>query len=172
MVRAAAVWYASGEDRCMAQKCPNCGATLTAGADPRVTTCPYCAAEAPVALDAAALAQSLNRDFKTVSELFVHLAQKLAREFPRHTKIQAESGWFSSGPTTGFEVTVGDVVLAMKRSGHDVVSTRKKVVRGIALKTETLSIADWVEALADSLADVANESSTSREALERLAGRR
>jgi hypothetical protein len=156
----------------MAQKCPNCGANLVGSADHRSTACPYCGADAPVALDAAALAQSLGHDFKSVEAMFEHLAAKLAREFPKITKVESSGGWFTSGSPTGFEVTLGTEVLAMKHDGSHIVATRKKVVRGIALKTEVLAIADWVEALADGIAAMADESAAARAALERLSGRK
>jgi len=150
------------------QKCPNCGATIGRAADGRAVVCEYCGAKSENELDPSALAASLNREFASVDQLFDHLATWLKADFPRHTTVEQEGGFFSSGRTIGFTVQIADTTYGMKREGRDVIATRKKVVRGIALKNEKLAIDAWVDALAFGLAQLANESAAAKAALQRF----
>jgi hypothetical protein len=153
-------------------KCGNCGATIAASADGREVSCAYCGATSATGVDPAALAAGLRKDFASVEALFEHLAGRLQRDFPRLTRLETVGGgFFTTGKTVGFELTLDDVILGMKHEGRGIVATRRKIVRGITLKNEKLAIDAWVDALAQALSEHANESAAAKAALERLGKR-
>jgi hypothetical protein len=66
---------------------------------------------------------------------------------------------------------LGDDRYILEDPGHgNLQATRTRIVRGIALKTETISVQEWVQELGSILDERARTSAAAREALSRLVG--
>jgi|SRR5947209_5839716 len=116
------------------------------------------------------LAASLRADTTDVKAFMEALAVKLEGSLPNQTTVTRHSSLFSrEHPVKEIAVTMGDY---QYRIGHErqgpVVTQRAKVVRGIVLKTEQIPVDQWIEELAEALAQVAANNAQARIALERF----
>jgi hypothetical protein len=106
-----------------------------------------------MAVGADQLAAGLALDLSNVEGLLGHLAQALVQAVPQHVRV--ESG---GGRVRGIELMLEPDGFVLRRDGQHVVCQYKKLVRGVALKTKDLPLAQWVETLAQALARHANVS--------------
>ena|SRR5438067_991720 len=116
------------------------------------------------------LAASLRADSTDVKAFLEALAVKLQGSLPNQTTVTRHSSLFSrEHPVKEISVTLGDYQyrISRERSGP-VVTVRAKVVRGIVLKTDQIPMEQWIEELAEGLAEVAANNAQARIALERF----
>ena len=66
-------------------------------------------------------------------------------------------------------MALGDFTYRLSRNGNRLAAQRIATVRGIKLKTETLSLEAWIAALAEMLAEMAGQSAAARDAFARIA---
>ncbi len=152
------------------EKCPNCAAPLQGAADGRSVRCPYCGAGGARDVDPVQLATSLRAEWRSVEDLLAGLADRLAREFPDLTRVEKSGGFLARKRVESLELTADGSLFRMRRAPHGVVAERSEVVRGIAVKTETLPAGAWLEELARALSAMAASSARTYDALRRMTG--
>src|SRR5438128_12476808 len=116
------------------------------------------------------LAASLRSDTTDVKAFMEALAVKLEGSLPNQTTVTRHSSLFSrEHPVKEIAVTMGDYQyrISHERQGP-VMTQRAKVVRGIVLKTEQIPVDQWIEELAEAMAQVAANNAQARVALERF----
>jgi hypothetical protein len=131
--------------------CQNCGAMMAPEADGRTYACGFCHTRVQVAIDGAQIAAGMRLDLSNAEALIAHLANTLSQGYAEHTRIHAQGSYVHA-----IEVDTEPDVFVLKREGHRLLAQHKKVVRGIALRTETLALDRWVQLLTDALARLAN----------------
>ena len=116
---------------------------------------------------AADLAKHYNADANEFLEL---LAKLLEDALPETTEIERAGGWLARvKPVRRLEVELDEWQYALERQGSSPLrASRTRLVRGVALKTQTLSVAQWIEALGEALEARAQSSEEARDALEKL----
>lgn len=99
---------------------------------------------------AGALAHAYAQDARTFLPL---LGQVLTSALPEESEIERRGGLFQRDkPIRKVTVTLGDQIYTLEDLGRGpLAATRAKVVRGITLKTEPMSVEDW---LADLSAEI------------------
>ena len=101
-------------------------------------------------------------------------ADQIAAVFPAITSVR-RSGLFGKGPITSLIVEVpraSDVLrYAVGRSARSIDASVTRIVRGVALKTERCSVAEWMSALVEDLGAYAERERSARDTLTRLFGR-
>jgi hypothetical protein len=116
------------------------------------------------------LAASLRQDTHDLEAFHEVLAAKLQEALPTDAVRIRRGGlpFASRRPLAELEVVLGDEsFVATHQAGH--FSHRvAKVVRGIALKTAEMPFQDWLGQLTQALWSEAQESESTREALERF----
>ena len=115
-------------------------------------------------------AASLRADTTDLSAFMEALAAKLAGALPNLTTVTRQSSLFSrEHPVKEVAVTLGDYQYRINRERQGpLMAQRAKVVRGIVLKTDAIPIEQWIEEVAESLAQEANRSAQARAALEQF----
>jgi hypothetical protein len=147
--------------------CQNCGAKATPQWDGRVYVCPYCQTKVQVAIGADQIAAGFAVDLQNVDAFLARLASTLDQGFKEFSRIEANGGYVMA-----LEVNLEPEVFLARREGQRVVTQHKRVVRGIALKTSTLSIDRWYELLTDALARHANQNARAAWVLAQIGGPR
>jgi hypothetical protein len=123
-------------------------------------------AEAP---DLDLLAASLRADTSDTAAFLEALAAKLEDAFPGQVEVERKGRLFGGAKRVRrIRVRLGDTHYEIEGEGGVCVGRRRSVVRGIALKSEDLSIDAWIEALSGDLLELAQRSERGRIALERL----
>ena len=83
--------------------------------------------------------------------------------------MQRKGGLFGGGKRVRrVDVGLGDSRYELEGEHGGLVARRRSVVRGIALKSEELSVEAWIDALSADLLTLAQSSERGRLALERL----
>ncbi len=115
-------------------------------------------------------AASLRADNTDIKAFLEALAVKLEGSLPEHTKVTRQGSLFSrEHPVKEVEVLLGEYEYRIGRERQGpLVAVRAKVVRGIVLKTEQISVEQWIEELSEALARVAAQSAQACAALERF----
>ena len=117
---------------------------------------------------AATLAKQYSGDQRQFLEL---LAQMLERALPDETQIERRGGFFAKKTLHKVVVMLGENRYTLEDPGRGPLSAlRTRIARGIALKTETISVETWVQELGTALDERARSSASAREALARLIG--
>ena len=147
--------------------CRNCGGRVESSADGRVVACRYCGSSSSATVDPHALAAGIAADTRTVHAGFDRLLAIFRETLPAETTV-IESGLLFR-KVTAFDVVLGESTFRLTRSAGKVIAHRVMTVRGITLKTETLSLEAWVTALAEKLSEMASASASAREAFSRIA---
>jgi hypothetical protein len=145
------------------QKCPNCGAMMTPLSDGRTLTCPYCAAKLQVAIGTDQLAAGMKLDISNAEEFLHQLATQLHTHLGQRTKVKLEGSRIIH-----FEINLDPHLFIAKREAGGVVGQYKKLVRGIALKTQHHPLDAWVDLLTQALAAHANENARVAQVLAQL----
>ncbi|HEX9038937.1 MAG TPA: hypothetical protein VF808_18285 [Ktedonobacterales bacterium] len=116
------------------------------------------------------LAASLRADAGDTVAFMEALATKLGGALPHRVRIERSGGLFSHGhPVRHIAVNLGDWEFAIAADPSGALSaSRTHTVRGIALKSESAPLDQWIEDLSASLADLARASLQDRIALQRL----
>src|SRR5258708_27476774 len=102
-------------------------------------------------------AASLRADNTDIKAFLEALAVKLEGSLPEHTKVTRQGSLFSrEHPVKEVEVLLGEYEYRIGRERQGpLVAVRAKVVRGIVLKTEQISVEQWIEELSEALARMA-----------------
>lgn len=116
------------------------------------------------------LAASLRADTTDLKAFLEALAVKLEGAMPEQTVVTRQNKLFSKEhPVREILITLDEYQYRISREQQGpLLAQRAKVVRGIVLKTDQLSIDQWIGELAESLARQAEQSSYARTALERF----
>lgn len=115
------------------------------------------------------LAASLRADSTDLKSFLEVLATKLAGALPMQTSVARQNKLFSrEHPIREINVTLGEYQYRVVHEQQSLNTLRSKVVRGIVLKTEQLSMDQWINELATDLAQEATQSERARIALERF----
>ena len=147
--------------------CKNCGAMMEPGVDGRLYACRYCGTRTQVGIGAEQLAAGFALDLANVDAFLSRLATVLSQGFTERTRIDAQGRWVAS-----IEVNLEPDIFVIRREGNHAVAQYKKVVRGIALRTQTLQLDKWVEMLLASLASHSNANARAAWVLGQLGGKR
>jgi len=116
---------------------------------------------------AAALAKQFESDQRPLLQL---LAESFERAFPDQTKVKTK-GFFGGKHVVSLEVTIGDAAYTIEDPGQgSLVAMKKKVVRGIALKTEPVAMPVCLAELAQALETRAQDSAETHHALAEALG--
>jgi len=149
------------------EKCSNCGAEIMPGPDGRVGPCGYCHSKSTGgAIDPSALAATLGREMNDIKAFVARLADTLESSFPEMTQVE-RSGLFTKH-VSKIEITTNPMVFRLEVNGSHVTAHKTRAVHGIALKNETIPVAQWVSELSAALAHLANESEAAHRALGRI----
>jgi hypothetical protein len=116
------------------------------------------------------LAASLRASSADLSTFVRVLAEKLERALPGRVRVERRRTRFLSGEraVTRVECNLGERRYSLAVQGAEVLPLRATAVRGIVLKSEPLSLDEWIDALAADLATEAQVSEHSRRAVQQL----
>jgi len=116
---------------------------------------------------AAALAKEYQADQRSLLPL---LADTFERSFPGNTQKRTK-GLFGAKHVVALEITLGDFVFTIEDPGSgSLVAIRKRLVRGISLKTDSISMAECLQQLGEILEENARTSAETHNALARSLG--
>jgi hypothetical protein len=133
--------------------------------DGRTYVCPYCQTKVLVAVEGHQIAAGMRLDLANIDVFLHQLADTLHAGYAESTRIQAQGTYIHA-----IEVTIDPEGFAITRQGAGVVAQHKKMVRGIALKTSTLPLDQWVDLLTKALARQAGSNTRAAWVLARLTG--
>jgi len=133
--------------------------------DGRVYTCPFCRTQMQVAIGADQIAAGMAIDLANVDAFLTKLANTLSQGFTEHTQIQANGALVMA-----IEVHLDPDHFHVHREGQHAVATIKKVVRGVSLKTKTVSLDIWYTQLTQALATHANTNARAAWVLGQIGG--
>lgn len=145
--------------------CTNCGAPMKPLPDGRTYRCDYCGTQILVAVDGHQIAAGMQLDLSNIDAFLGQLANTLHAGYSECTRIHAQGPYVHA-----IEVTIEPDGFAVRREGAGVVAQYKKLVRGIALKTQTMPLEQWVEMLTQALARQASSNTRAAWVLARLTG--
>lgn len=146
-------------------RCEGCGANMTPRTDGRIFACEYCGAQVQAAVGADQIAAGLKLDLANAEAFLVDLSKALHGHIGERTKLVVDGTRIMV-----FELHFDPDVFLVKREVHGIVTQHKKIVRGIALKTSTHPIDQWVALLSKALANHANENARVAQVLATLRG--
>jgi hypothetical protein len=115
------------------------------------------------------VAASLRADESDVRGFVEALAAKLEQSLPGRCRVR-RSGLLGRGSVRRITVELGDGRYELTHEDGSATARRSSVVRGISLKTDTVGLDEWIDALAAELVAEAGRSERGRLALERLLG--
>lgn len=147
--------------------CKNCGALMVPQADGRTYYCNYCRTQVQVAIDGQQIAAGMRLDLGNIDAFLAQLARTLHTGYPESARILGSATMIQS-----IEVTLDPDVFMVHRESGRVVFRYKKLVRGIALRTETFAPDQWVERLTDALARHANNNARAAWVLAQMGGKK
>ncbi len=113
------------------------------------------------------LAASLRAETADMRMWMDVLGNKLAGALPNRVRLH-RGGLLGNGAVNGLTADLGAWRLSLRLDHDQPVAERTHVVRGIALKTESLPLDAWIDALTQALAELAATSGREREAVLRL----
>ncbi len=113
------------------------------------------------------LAAALTKEYEADSRGFLALlADTVERALPDSTERQMDGSWFAKKTLKGFTVTVNQDRYRLEDTGRGpLVATVAHVVRGIALKTESLSVPDWLREVGAAMDERLKTNTEARQAL-------
>lgn len=142
------------------RNCWNGGGRIAMSSDGRVAACVYCgSANAWPSIPARAGCGNRHR-FQNDARRFRPSAEDFRETLPSETTVH-ESGLLFKN-VTAFDVVLGEFTFRLSRKRKKLVAQRIATVRGIKLKTETMSLEAWIAALAETLAEMASASAGAR----------
>jgi hypothetical protein len=120
-------------------------------------------------LDLDLLAASFRADLSDVGAFVEGLAVKLEDLLPTRVHVERKRAGFR-GPklVQRIEFDARDRRLELRYDGRSIDTRYSRLSGGIVLKSEMVTIEAWLDALGQELADEAQRSATTRQALERL----
>ena len=133
--------------------------------DGRTYVCAFCHTRVLVAVEGHQIAAGMRLDLSNIDGFLGQLANTLHAGYAESTRITAQGAYVQA-----IEVTIEPDGFIVRREGAGVVAQYKKMVRGIALKTSTLPLDQWVEKLTAALARQAGSNTRAAWVLARLTG--
>lgn len=124
------------------------------------------------ALNVDVLAASLRMDGKQSANMLEFLAQKLEAALPENVTVK-RGGWLLSKEKPVQEVLVRfeDFHYQLIKEKHGPVGAKQlKIVRGVALKTNDVTMDEWISLVAKELSDLAAQNAQARDALGKMVG--
>ena len=118
-------------------------------------------------LDFELLAASLRADTSDMQMWIAVLSRKLEDALPQRVRLH-RSGVLHNGAVKSVEIELGAWQLALRLEHGYPLAERTHVVRGIALKTEQLTLDTWITSLCQGLFDLAATSAREHAAIESL----
>jgi hypothetical protein len=113
------------------------------------------------------LAAALALDQQEAGDILTILAQKFAGGLPRNTKVQRSLLGF--GAVQAVTISFEDCQYEVSRSKYgSLVAKSIEVVRGIKIKTNEISIEEWSQSVANTLAIKAQHNAEIRAGLNRF----
>jgi hypothetical protein len=117
------------------------------------------------------LAASLRADAVDLKAFIEGLAAKLSESFPSQVKVERNRGLLGGKQRVRrLALKLGDCDYELVNDDGSVSASKRVVVRGIALRTEPLSLEQWIDAVAQELVAQAGRTESDRLALERMLG--
>jgi hypothetical protein len=102
-------------------------------------------------------------------EFFASLAALLEGALPNETQVERRGGLLSKKTLFRVTVTLDENRYALEDGSRgNLLATRTHIVRGIALKTEELPVAEWIGELIAAIEARARHSQAAREALSKF----
>jgi len=127
------------------------------------------ALDEPSGLDLELVAASFREDLGDVNAFVEGLAVKLEELLPTRVRVDRKRSGFR-GPklVQRIEFDAGDRRLELRYDGRTVEAVGARLSGGIVLKSEAMSVEQWLDALGRAVTDEAQRSASTRQALERL----
>ena len=116
------------------------------------------------------LAASLRMNMSDLGTFMEAMAAKLQAALPQQTTVRRHTALFSrEHPVKEIIVTFGELNYALLREKQGQLQAQRATkVRGIVLKTEQISVSQWIDEIASNLAQEAVRSTQTRSALEQF----
>lgn len=117
------------------------------------------------------VAANMSRQYSSDQREFLErLATTLISLFPGEVEIARSGGFFSKKkPVQKIRLNLGEWQYILEDPGRgNLIAARTRVVRGIALKTETITVPELIEEMGEFLELRAHNSQAIRDALGRL----
>ena len=117
------------------------------------------------------LAASLRAESGDLRAFVEALASKLTDSFPHRVRVERSGRRFGGKQRVkSVSVAIGDNHYELENDEGEISCRRRNVVRGVALKTEQLSLEQWIDSMSEALTQVAAQTESDRAALGRLLG--
>ena len=115
-------------------------------------------------------AASLRADYTDVGVFLEALAAKFQGALPTHTSVTRHAGLFSrEHPVKEIAVTLGEFQYRMSKERQGpLLARRSHLVRGIVLSSEQIPVEQWIEEIAEALAQFAAHNQQAHMALSRF----
>lgn len=110
------------------------------------------------------LASALRADLADMHIWVATVSTKLAGALPTRVRLR-HGGLFGGGPVEGVEADLGNWRFTLRLDRGHPIAERTHIVRGVALKTESLALDDWIDLLSQELAQLAASSARERQAI-------
>jgi hypothetical protein len=133
------------------------------GPDVRRGVCQHCGAELTVSIDSEQIAAGMQLDMANAEAFMRQLARALGHAFGQRTRIE-----WGSGRITKVALDLGKDMFVAVLEIDTVIGQKKKMVRGVALKTVVHPIEDWVLLLHEAIATHVNSNAKAATALAQL----
>ncbi|HEY4057922.1 MAG TPA: hypothetical protein VGM39_15010 [Kofleriaceae bacterium] len=144
--------------------CTNCGAPpRQSGPDVRKGHCEFCGVDYSVTISSDQLAAAMALDTRNAEEMMRQLARALGHAFGQRTKIE-----WDAGRITKVSLDLGKEMYVAVLEVDVVAGQKKKMVRGVALKTMHKPIEEWIVDLHAAIAEHANTNAKAHAALAQL----
>jgi hypothetical protein len=117
------------------------------------------------------IAASLRAETGDLKAFVEALAWKLSDSFPHRVRVERTGRRFGGKQRVrSLSVTIADNEYELDNNDGEITCRRRNVVRGIALKTEQLSLEQWIDSMSEALNQAAAQTESDRAALGRLLG--
>ena len=134
-------------------KCGNCGAMMTVSErDGRTYHCANCEGAVQVDITAGQIAEGMRLDVQNVANFLQQLMTALQHGFGEAVVVSRSP----DGQVHGLEIDFEPHRFVIKRDRAKLVGQFKKLVRGVALKTNHHPIEEWVDLLQQAIAEQLN----------------
>ena len=148
----------------MSDQCTNCGAPKSHNTpDARRGVCAYCGVDYTIAIDAAQLAAGMQLDMRNAEAFMMQLARALGHAFGPRSKID-----WAGGRIAKVALDLGKDMFVAVLEVDTIIGQKKKMVRGVALKTAIYPIEEWVPMLHEAIAEHMNTNTRVATALAQL----
>jgi hypothetical protein len=113
------------------------------------------------------LAASLSLERQESGDILLLLARKLQLSLPKNTQIQRQ--WFGLGTIKTITLCFDDYHYEISRQRYGEITAKViKIVGGIKIKTTEITTTAWSQAVAQTLAQKANNNTQMRDALSKF----